>query len=57
MSNEHVHRFVDEACPAVPSGVVRDLLIDETDYQCSPNIAMALFGDTADDQQFTNARQ
>src|SRR5471032_1987775 len=57
MGNEHVYRFVNEACPAIPSGVVRDLLIYKTDYQCGPYVGMALFGDSVEGEQFTNARQ
>ena len=56
MGEEHIDRFVDETGPAIPSGIIRDLLVDQASYQCGPHIDLARLGDPVESEPLASAR-
>jgi len=51
VGEQHGHRLFDQTGPPIPTGIIRDLLVNQTCDQRSPQVNVARFGDAMEGKQ------
>src|ERR1035437_10840849 len=57
VGEEHVDRLIDQSGPTIPSGIIRDLLVDQSRDQRGPQIEVPCFGAPIQGQQLLGVGQ
>jgi hypothetical protein len=51
VGEQHGHRLFDQTRPTIPTGIIRDLLVNQTCDQRSPQVNVARIGDAMEGKQ------
>jgi hypothetical protein len=57
VGEEHLDRLIDQSSPTIPTGIVGDLLVDQSRDQRGPQIEVPCFGDPIQGQQLLGVGQ